>query len=122
MRDAPLPAGPTCAGPCIKRLGTWCRSRVITGPGSQELDEELRRRIGDAAEILALDGAFGIRATRAPRWCTTPTRARRRGDRDVSAGTPIIVPIRKTPEWWQKSALERHAYFYPHVDQSRGCP
>ena len=34
----------------------------------------------------------------------------------------IIVPMRKTPEWWQKSALERHSYFYPHVDHASATP
>lgn len=32
----------------------------------------------------------------------------------------IILPIRKTPEWWEKSARERHAYFYPHADAKTG--
>jgi hypothetical protein len=30
----------------------------------------------------------------------------------------IVMPMRKTSEWWQKSALERHSYFYPHADQA----
>ena len=28
----------------------------------------------------------------------------------------------KSAEWWAKSSLERHAFFYPHVDQATGCP
>jgi hypothetical protein len=28
----------------------------------------------------------------------------------------IIVPVRKTAEWWEKNALDRHTYFYPHSD------
>ena len=34
----------------------------------------------------------------------------------------IVVPMRKTAEWWQKSALERHSYFYPHVDHASAAP
>ena len=30
--------------------------------------------------------------------------------------------MRKTAEWWQKSALERHSYFYPHVDHASAAP
>ena len=30
--------------------------------------------------------------------------------------TVIIIPMRKTPEWWSKSTLERHMYLYPHMD------
>ena len=30
--------------------------------------------------------------------------------------------MRKTSEWWQKSALERHSYFYPHVDGASASP
>ncbi|MBM3807923.1 MAG: hypothetical protein FJW22_06970 [Acidimicrobiia bacterium] len=32
------------------------------------------------------------------------------------------MPIRKTPERWQKTTLERHAYFYPRVDHASGTP
>jgi len=34
--------------------------------------------------------------------------------------TVIVIPMRKTEEWWQKTALERHAYFYPHSDPESG--
>jgi hypothetical protein len=34
----------------------------------------------------------------------------------------IIIPIRKTQEWWDKHALDRHAYFYPHADATSGRP
>jgi hypothetical protein len=25
----------------------------------------------------------------------------------------IIIPVRKTPEWWALDPLDRHSYFYP---------
>ena len=28
----------------------------------------------------------------------------------------------KAYDWWEKSPLERHNYFYPHVDHASGCP
>ena len=28
----------------------------------------------------------------------------------------------KTAAWWEKSALERHSYFYPHHEDSSGSP
>jgi hypothetical protein len=32
------------------------------------------------------------------------------------------LPVRKTPEWWAMSALERSVFFYPHVDRRSACP
>lgn len=91
-------------------------------PRLQEIEEELRRRVGDSAEILSLEGAF-----RNPRYSSAemvhysnkgapPRRSGR------LARNAIVVPIRKTPEWWQKSTLERHSYFYPHVDHASAMP
>ena len=31
----------------------------------------------------------------------------------------IIIPMSKSREWWDKQALDRQTYFYPHADQSR---
>ena len=33
----------------------------------------------------------------------------------------VIVPMNKTAAWWEKSALERHSYFYPHHSDTSGC-
>jgi hypothetical protein len=30
--------------------------------------------------------------------------------------------MNKTHDWWQMSALDRHAYFYPHIDAKTGKP
>jgi len=73
-------------------------------------------------ELLAFDGAF-----RNPRYSSAEmvqysnkgAPARRSGRLSRNA---LIVPIRKTAEWWRKSALERHSYFYPHVDHKSATP
>lgn len=89
-------------------------------PRLSETEVELRRRLADGAEVVAVDGA-----TRAPSYTSaemhafaykhaTP-RASGRTQRNV-----IILPIRKTAEWWGKEVLERHAFFYPHADAKTG--
>ncbi len=123
VRDGELPEpAPTCVGPCINKARHLVQVSSKYRPRLQEIEDELRRRIGDAADVLPLDGAV-----RTPRY-TSPEMAhytnkgapaRRSGRASRNA---VIVPIRKTAEWWQKSPLERHAYFYPHVDQASGCP
>ena len=87
-------------------------------PRLQEIDDEFRRRLGDTAEITTIEGA-----ARNPRYSSAemvgysnrnaPPRRSGRLSRNA-----IIIPIRKSAEWWQKSTLERHSYFYPHVDHS----
>lgn len=105
-----------CGGPCINKARYLVQVSSKYRPRLQEIDEELRRRVGDTAEVIGLDGA-----SRNPRYSSpemvhystkgSPPRRSGRASRNV-----IIVPINKTPAWWQKSALERHSYFYPHVD------
>ena len=88
----------------------------------EEVELELKRRLGDAACVVAIDGA-----ERKPRYTSAEmhdyayrdARTRRSGREDGSA---FILPLSKTAEWWAMSALERQAYFYPHVDQGSGCP
>ena len=91
-------------------------------PRLQEIDDEFRRRLGDTCEITTIEGA-----ARNPRYSSAemvsysnrgaPPRRSGRMSRNA-----IIIPIRKTSEWWQKSALERHSYFYPHVDHASASP
>lgn len=91
-------------------------------PRLQELETELRRRLGEYAEIFTLDGA-----TRPTRYTSAemqayayrPARLRESGR---VAPHAIVIPLSKASDWWEKSALERHTYFYPHVDQASGCP
>lgn len=91
-------------------------------PRLQEIDDELRRRLGDGSEILTLEGAARNPRYSSPEMVSYSTRGappRRSGRVSRNA---IIVPIRKTPEWWQKSTLERHSYFYPHIDHASASP
>lgn len=91
-------------------------------PRLQEVENELRRRLGDTAEVVAVDGAV-----RAPRYssaemqqymgATTPPR--RSGRVTPHA---FIMPTRKSSAWWAIPALERQTYFYPHVSRASGCP
>jgi hypothetical protein len=91
-------------------------------PRLQEIDDEFRRRLGDGSELITLEGAL-----RNPRYSSAemvsysqrgaPTRKSGRVSRNA-----ILMLIRKSAEWWQKSALERHSYFYPHVDHASASP
>lgn len=123
VRDGDLPEpSPACVGPRINKARHLVQVSSKYRPRLQEIEEELRRRIGDAADVLALDGAV-----RTPRYSSAemvqysnkgaPPRRSGRVSRNA-----IVVPIRKTAEWWQKSPLDRHAYFYPHTDASSACP
>jgi hypothetical protein len=91
-------------------------------PRLVEVEQELRRRLADAAEVLALDGVV-----RAPRYTSAEMHefasrhaVPRRSGRAVR--NALILPLSKTHQWWEKPTLERHAYFYPHVDAGSGCP
>lgn len=91
-------------------------------PRLDEVGEDLRRRLGDAVEVTNLDGAV-----RSPRYSSAEMQhyiqrnaAPRRSGRVTR--NAIILPVRKKHEWWEQSALARHAYFYPHVDRLSGCP
>lgn len=123
MQEGDLPeAPPDAQAPWLPGARYVVQVSSKYRPRLEQLQEELRRRLGDAAEVHALDGAI-----RPPRYSSiemqhymTRSAPPRRSGR-VSRNA-IILPLRKQPEWWQQSALERHAYFYPHVDYSTGCP
>ncbi len=91
-------------------------------PRLLDVEQELRRRLGDAAEIVAIEGA-----ERAPRYTSVemyayanrPAAVRQPGR---TAPNAFIVPLSKTAAWWAKSALDRHPFFYPHVDSHSGAP
>jgi hypothetical protein len=84
-------------------------------PRLQETELELRR-LGDAAEVLSIDGAV-----RSQRYASSELYdyayrkavARKSGP---FARNAFVLPMSKSAEWWAKSSLERHAFFYPHVD------
>ena len=91
-------------------------------PRLDEVVGELKRRITGAADMIILDGA-----ERLPRYSSAemhkfaykPALSRQSGRVSRNA---IIVPMSKTAAWWEKSALERHSYFYPHHEDSSGSP
>jgi hypothetical protein len=123
VRDGDLPdPAPDCVGPCINKARHLVQVSSKYRPRLQEIEEELRRRIGDAADVLALNGAVRTPRYSSPemvQYSTKTAPPRRSGRLTRNA---IIMPIRKISEWWQMSALERHAYFYPHTDASSACP
>ena len=91
-------------------------------PRLHDFESELRRRLGDVGDVIAVDGA-----ERTPRYTSADLYdfAYRRAMPRQSGRTArnaIVLPISKSPQWWQKPALERHTYFYPHVDAGTGCP
>jgi hypothetical protein len=91
-------------------------------PRLQEIDDEFRRRVGDTSEIVTLEGA-----TRNPRYSSAEmVHYANRGAPPRRSGrlarNAVIIPVRKSADWWQKSTLERHSYFYPHVDHASASP
>lgn len=91
-------------------------------PRLEEVACELKKRLSGAADIISLDGA-----ERLPRYSSAemqkfaykPALLRQSGR---VARNAVIMPMSKSAEWWQKSVLERHSYFYPHHEDPSGCP
>lgn len=91
-------------------------------PRLDEVVCDFKRRITGAADIIILDGAERLpRYTSAEmqKFAYKPALARQSGR---AARNAVIVPMSKTAAWWEKSALERHTYFYPHHEDSSGSP
>ena len=110
------PDSPITAARYVVQVSGKYRPRLL------ELETELRRRIGDGVSLLSLEGAErATRYTSAELHDFAYKRAaqRRTGRQSASA---IIVPISKTAEWWSQESLDRHAFFYPHIDATTGCP
>jgi hypothetical protein len=90
-------------------------------PRLDEVAADLKRRVNGAADLIVLDGAE--RATRytsaeMENYAYKPAIARLSGR---VARNAIIVPMNKTSAWWEKTALERHSYFYPHHEDATGA-
>jgi hypothetical protein len=91
-------------------------------PRLEEVAGELKRRLSGSADVITLDGA-----ERVPRYSSAemqkfaykPALSRQSGR---VARNAVILPMSKTAEWWEKSALERHSYFYPHHEDTSGSP
>jgi hypothetical protein len=91
-------------------------------PRLDEVASDLKRRVNGAADLIVLDGAE--RATRytsaeMENYAYKPAIPRLSGR---VARNAIIVPMNKTSAWWEKTALERHSYFYPHHEDATGAP
>jgi len=85
-------------------------------PRLEESEIELRRRVAEFAEVTSLDGAVRVpQYTSAEMYAYAFKAALARGSGRVQRNV-IIIPIRKTQEWWAKAALDRQTYFYPHAD------
>lgn len=91
-------------------------------PRLAEAEAELRRRVGDQATIVSMEGAvrnpqYTSAEMHAYAYRNASGRMSGRVQRNV-----IIIPINKSAEWWAKSPLDRHAFFYPHTDAATGAP
>jgi len=87
-------------------------------PRLDEIEKELRRRVGEAGEVETLDGCLQLpqySSASVARCAYEQARAHGTGRALPNA---IILPIRKTAAWWAMPELERHQYFYPHYDQA----
>jgi hypothetical protein len=85
-------------------------------PRLKETEVELRRRVGDVAEITALEGAVRVpQYTSAAMYAYAYKDALPRGSGRVQRNV-IIIPMRKSKDWWAKAELDRQTYFYPHAD------
>jgi hypothetical protein len=90
-------------------------------PRLEEVACDLKRRISDAADLIVLDGAErGTRYTSAEmhNYAYKPAVSRASGR---TARNAVILPMNKTAAWWEKTALERHSYFYPHHADGTGA-
>ena len=85
-------------------------------PRLKETEGELRRRVADFAEVTTLEGAVRLpQYTSAEMHSYAFKAAMPRGSGRVQRNA-IIIPMRKSKEWWDKAALDRQTYFYPHSD------
>src|SRR5687767_8308421 len=85
-------------------------------PRLKETDVELRRRVADVANVTALEGAVRVpQYTSAEMHAYAYKNALPRASGRVQKNV-IIIPINKSTEWWEKAALDRQTYFYPHAD------
>jgi hypothetical protein len=86
-------------------------------PRLKETEIELQRRVGDFAEVTALEGAVRVpQYTSAEMYSYAYKAALQRGSGRVQKNV-IIIPMSKSQEWWDKQALDRQTYFYPHADR-----
>ena len=110
------PESPISAARYVVQVSGKYRPRLL------EVETDLKRRTGEGASFLSLEGA-----ERAPRYTSAELHdfaykraaLRRTGRQSTCA---VILPLSKTDAWWSQGTLDRHAFFYPHIDQTTGCP
>jgi hypothetical protein len=87
-------------------------------PRLKDTEIELRRRVGEFAEVTSFEGAVRVpQYTSAEMYSYAFKGALPRGSGRVQRNV-IIIPLNKSQEWWDKAALDRQTYFYPHADRS----
>jgi hypothetical protein len=102
----------TCGAPYALQVCSKYRPRL------KDTEVELRRRVADFAEVSSLEGAVRVpQYTSAEMYSYAFKAAMPRGSGRVQRNV-IIIPMSKSKEWWDKAALERQTYFYPHADRS----
>ena len=101
-----------CGAPYALQVCSKYRPRLV------ETDVELRRRVADIAEVSALEGAVRVpQYTSAEMYAYAFKAAMARGSGRIQRNV-IVIPMRKSQEWWDKAPLERQTFFYPHADMS----
>jgi hypothetical protein len=106
------PDKPACGAPYGVQVGSKYRPRLA------DTENELRRRVADFATVTAIEGAVRVpQYTSAEMYAYAFKPAMPRGSGRVQRNV-IIIPLNKSKEWWDKAALDRQTYFYPHADRS----
>lgn len=83
-------------------------------PRLKDTECELARRVGEYASVTAIEGAVRVPQYTSAQMHEYAFRAAMpRGSGRVQRNA-IIIPMRKSAEWWEKAALDRQTYFYPH--------
>jgi hypothetical protein len=112
MIRADAPDKPAAGAPFGLQICSKYRPRL------KDSELELRRRVADFAEVTALEGAVRVpQYTSAEMYAYAFKPAMPRGSGRVQRNA-IIIPMNKSEEWWEKAALDRQTYFYPHADRS----
>ena len=87
-------------------------------PRLDELEKELRRRVGEAGVVDMVEGCLRVPQYSSASISTLAHEQARSHGTGRSMPNAIILPMRKTAEWWAMPELERHQYFYPHHDRT----
>jgi len=103
---------PTADAPYALQISSKYRPRLV------ETENELRRRVVDFATLTSIEGAVRLpQYTSAEMHAYAYKGAVTRGSGRIQRNV-IIIPMRKSQEWWDKQPLDRQMYFYPHGDRS----